>query len=121
MAATGLAGFVLAAIALHLLRPDLDPVHSQMSLYLIGAWGWLLQAAYVLLSLAMCVLAWGLYRALPPTARSIAPLLMFVPAGPALSTTPSSWVEPPGASHSLGGLVRSEETTSERPAQLTNS
>ena len=40
--------FVAAAVALHLLRPDLDPVHSQMSLYLIGAHGrWLACNAYL--------------------------------------------------------------------------
>lgn len=105
LAAVGLAGFVLAAVALHLLRPDLDPVHSQMSLYLIGAWGGLLQAAYVLLALSMCVLAWGLYRVLPQAARSIAPLLMFVPAGISLSTTAYAWMDLPDAQRSLEGLV----------------
>ena len=42
IAATSLSVFVLACIALHPLRPDLEPFASQMSLYLIGDWGWLL-------------------------------------------------------------------------------
>lgn len=105
LAITGIACFVAAAVALHLLRPDLDPVHSQMSLYLIGAWGPLLQAAYVALSVAMIGLCVGLYDALQPAARSTAPLLMFVLAGLSLSITAYAWMDLPGIDASLEGLV----------------
>jgi hypothetical protein len=105
LAAAGLSVFVVAAIALHLLRPDLDPVHSQMSLYLVGAWGWLLQAAYVALSVAMVGLAWGLLRDAEPAARSAAPLLMFVLGGLCLSATAYAWMDMPGVEASLEGLV----------------
>ncbi|WP_202839623.1 DUF998 domain-containing protein [Luteimonas saliphila] len=105
LALTGLAAFVLAAIALHLLRPDLDPVERQMSLYLIGAWGPLLQAAYVALGAAMAGLAWGVYRALPSHARSAAPVLMFALGGASLATTAYAWMDMPGADMTMEGLV----------------
>lgn len=105
LAATGLACFVIAAVALHLLRPDLDPVHSQMSLYLIGAWGWLLQAAYVALSLAMVMLAWDLRQGAAAPARSSAALLMFGLGATCLSTTAYAWMDMPGVEASLEGLV----------------
>ncbi|ATD67821.1 hypothetical protein CNR27_10600 [Luteimonas chenhongjianii] len=61
-AAAGLLGFVASALALHLLRPDLDPVASQMSLYLIGDRGALLQVAYVGLGPGVAALGWGRRR-----------------------------------------------------------
>lgn len=105
LAVAGLAWFVVAAVALHLLRPDLDPVHSQMSLYLIGPWGWLLQAAYVALSVAMVVLAWDLRQGAAAAARSSAPLLMFGLGAICLSTTAYAWMDMPGVDVGLEGLV----------------
>ena len=105
LALAGLAAFVLAAVALHLLRPDLDPVAHQMSLYLIGPWGPLLQAAYVALAVAMVGLAWGLYRAAPAPARSAAPLLAFALAAISLATTAYAWMDMPGVDRTLEGLV----------------
>jgi hypothetical protein len=105
LAAGGIAAFATAAVALHLLRPDLDPVHSQMSLYLIGAHGAWLQAAYVALGIAMTGLAVGLYRTLAAGARSAAPLLCFGLGGASLSTTAYAWMDLPGVDASLEGLV----------------
>ncbi len=105
LAAAGLACFLAAALALHLLRPELDPVASQMSLYLIGPWGWLLRAAYVALSVAMVGLAWDAWRSIDPAARSAAPLLMFVLAGLCLSTTAYAGMDLSDAGPSLEGLV----------------
>lgn len=105
LALAGLAAFVAAAVALHLLRPDLDPVHSQMSLYLIGAHGRWLQAAYVALGAGMMALAAGWYRALDTDVRSAAPLLCFVLGGLSLSTTAYAWMDLPGVDASLEGLV----------------
>ncbi|WP_233198718.1 MULTISPECIES: DUF998 domain-containing protein [Luteimonas] len=92
-------------MALHLLRPELDPVRSQMSLYLIGDWGPLLQAAYATLGIAMIALAWGLYQATVPAARSGAPLLLFVIGGMSLTTTAYAWMDLPGVDASFEGLV----------------
>lgn len=105
LAASGILAFATAALALHLLRPDLDPVHSQMSLYLIGAHGAWLQAAYVALGIAMTGLGVCLYRTLAADARSTAPLLCFLLGGASLSTTAYAWMDLPGMDASLEGLV----------------
>ncbi len=105
LAATGIAWFVVAAVALHLLRPDLDAIDSQMSLYLIGAWGALLQSAYAALGAGMVGLAVGLYRAMPVSARSVAPMLLFVLAALSLTTTAYAWMDLPARDRTLEGLV----------------
>ncbi|WP_158636441.1 DUF998 domain-containing protein [Luteimonas marina] len=105
LALAGIACFLVAATALHLLRPELDPVDSQMSLYLIGAWGPLLQGAYVMLGIAMTGLAIGLYRGMPPAARSAAPLLMFALGGLSLAITAYAWMDLPGLDATMEGLV----------------
>ncbi|WP_165967497.1 DUF998 domain-containing protein [Luteimonas aestuarii] len=105
LAAAGIACFLAAAIALHLLRPDLDPVHSQMSLYLIGAHGAWLQAAYVALGIAMVGLAFGVYRSLAIEARSAVPLLCFVLGSLSLSTTAYAWMDLPGVDASFEGWL----------------
>ncbi|MCD9026667.1 DUF998 domain-containing protein [Luteimonas sp. BDR2-5] len=105
LALSSILVFVAAALALHGLRPELDPVHSQMSLYLIGAWGPLLQAAYACLSIGMIALAVGLRRAMVPASRSAAPLLLFVLGGIALTTTAYAWMDLPGLDRTLEGLV----------------
>lgn len=105
LAVACLAFFLAAAVALHVLRPELDPVHSQMSLYLIGPWGSLLQAAYVALALAMAGLAWNAWRTAPLPARSAAPLLMLGLGGLCLCITAYAWMDMPGVDASFEGLV----------------
>lgn len=105
MALVGITCFLIAAVALHLLRPDLDAVESQMSLYLVGPWGPLLQGAYAALGMAIATLAIGLYRALALPARSAAPVLMLVLAAVSLATTAYAWMDLPGVDASLEGLV----------------
>lgn len=105
VAAVSLALFLLAGVALHPLRPDLDPVVSQMSLYLIGDWGWLLQLAYVALAIGMVVLGHGLRQAHVAHARSSAALTMFALAGLSLVTTAYAWMDLPGVDDSLEGFV----------------
>ncbi|WP_257644158.1 DUF998 domain-containing protein [Luteimonas salinisoli] len=73
----GIAAFMLAGVALHWLRADLDWVHVPLSFYLLQGEGRWLQAGYVALALAIVLLAAGLYRALVPPARSGAPVLLF--------------------------------------------
>lgn len=105
LAVACLAFFVVAAVALHVLRPELDPVHSQMSLYLIGPWGPLLQAAYVALALAIAGLAWDAWRNAPGPARSGAPLLMLGLGGFCLTVTAYAWMDLPGVEPGFEGLV----------------
>ncbi|MET0327773.1 MAG: DUF998 domain-containing protein [Luteimonas sp.] len=105
VAAAALALFLVAGVALHLLRPELDPVDSQMSLYLIGAWGPLLQIAYVALGVGMVSLGRGLRLAHAPASRSVAALLLFALAGASLSITAYAWMDLPGVDRSMEGLI----------------
>lgn len=105
LAFAGLAWFVIAAGVIHGIRSDLDPVASQMSLYLIGDAGLLLQSAYAALGLAMCGLALNLYRSAPRETRSALPLLLFVLAAVSLTTTAFAWMDMPGTGRTLQGLI----------------
>lgn len=111
LALTSLALFVLITLTVHLLRPDLDVVHNQMSLYLIGPWGHLLQSAYGLLSMGMLALVYGLQRSLQPRARSLMPPLLFGTAAIALCITAYAWMDMPGVPVTLQGRVHGRAAT----------
>ncbi len=66
----GIAYFALIIVALHFLRPDLDPISQPTSQYAAGPYGFLMTSAFLSLSLASFALAFGLARALPQPARS---------------------------------------------------
>jgi hypothetical protein len=66
------------------LRPDLDWRHAPLSNYLKGHYGGWVRGAYYVLSMALVLLGVGLYAALRPHARRLAPLLLLVVAGVAL-------------------------------------
>ncbi|HJR75219.1 MAG TPA: DUF998 domain-containing protein [Luteimonas sp.] len=87
IAIAGLAFFCAVAIAVQFLRTDLDWRLAPMSFYLLGAYGYWLQAAYFALAGALVMIAYAYYSALSPQARSGAPALMFVLAAVGLCTT----------------------------------
>ncbi|MDH5823923.1 DUF998 domain-containing protein [Luteimonas sp. RD2P54] len=95
-ALSAIAAFVLAALAAHLLRPDLDWVDVPLSVYLLGTQGRWLQGGYLALALAILLLAGGLYRALAPAGRSAAPLLLFVMGAGGLAVTAFAPTAQPG-------------------------
>lgn len=105
IALTSLAMFVGITIVVHLLRPDLDVVRNQMSLYLIGPWGHLLQSGYCVLSAGMLALVFGLHGNLQPQARSRIPVALFVTAAVALCITAYAWMDMPHAHITLQGRV----------------
>jgi len=105
IALAGVAAFALAAVAVHLLRPELDGVDAQMSVYLVGPWGALLQAGYAALAAGILALAVGLYRVPPAAARSVAPLLLFAIAAPSLVVTALAPMRFPGEALRLVHLV----------------
>ncbi len=87
MAFAGVTVFAGTAFALQLLRRDLDWIKTPMSYYLNGPYGDVLIAAYLALSVSLFALGIGFYRGALPSARSAAPLLLFVVAGVALALT----------------------------------
>lgn len=86
LAAIVLVGFLLVAIGLQFVRADLDWQRATLSRYLTGPYGLLLRTMYCLLGLAIIGLAVGLYGGLQRSARSAAPVLLFVVAALALAT-----------------------------------
>nr|WP_295382856.1 DUF998 domain-containing protein [Pseudoxanthomonas sp.] len=97
--------FLLIALALQFLRPDLDWMRTPLSFYLVGPYGPLLQGAYGLLSLGLVGLGMSAYRSGAAHARSAAPLLLFVIAGTALIVTALAETPFPGRALTLRGLV----------------
>lgn len=62
--------FVLAITALHVLRPDHDPIARTTSQYVGGPYGFLMTSAFAAIGLACAALATGLHRSLPAGARA---------------------------------------------------
>lgn len=84
-ATAGACLFLATALALQFVRHDLDWQDATLSRYLLGPYGLLLRTMYCVLSVAIVCLAAGLYVRLASTARSAAPLLLFVGGASALS------------------------------------
>ena len=70
VALAGIAYFVLAIVALHFLRPDLNPIQQPTSAYAVGPYGWIMASAFFSASVAWFALVRGLARAVAQPARS---------------------------------------------------
>ncbi len=73
---SGLVYFAVAIIALHLLRPEHNPIIQPTSEYAVGTYGFVMTTAFFSMSLASFALVVGLSQALPPPARSRAGLVL---------------------------------------------
>jgi hypothetical protein len=105
IALAAIGAFIVAAIAVHLLRPELDGTHAQLSVYLVGPWGALLQAGYVTLAVGIVALAIALYGVPPPPRRSAAPLLLFSIGAASLVVTSFAPMRFPGEELRLVHLI----------------
>lgn len=83
----GMLVFVVITVAVQCLRPELDWQNAPLSFYLLGPHGHWLQAAYVVLAVALVLLGAGYYLALPGNGRSAAAWLLFACAGAGLCVT----------------------------------
>lgn len=95
LAVFAFASVVLFAIvcgAVQFLRPDLDPLRAQLSLYLTGDYGALVRFVYYVLAAGLVALGCSAYHASDPARRSAAPLLLFILAGIALGPVAASEV-----------------------------
>lgn len=101
----GVMLFVLIATTLQFLRSDLDWQRMPLSFYLIGEYSLWMRAAYFVLALTILGLALGLYGALQPSARSIAPLGLFMVAALALVIVVFATTDIPKHDATLHGLV----------------
>lgn len=105
IALVGLLAFSVVAVAVQVLRSDLDWMDAPLSLYLLDAYGHWLQTAYVVLALALASLGAGYYFALRDGRRSAAPWLLFVCAGVGLCVTALAHSNLPGHAPTLEGFV----------------
>lgn len=105
VALAGTLLFVAVAATLQWLRHDLDWLDAPLSFYLLGAYGHALQAAYVVLGVALVCLGAGFHGALRPDARSAAPWLLFAVAAVALVVTALTHSNLPARAPTLQGFV----------------
>lgn len=105
VAMMGIAAFAIACVAMQFVRPDMDWIRTPMSFYLLGPSGWVLQAAYGALAVALLALAMGYYRGLAHQTRSAAPLLLFSIGAVALVVTALARSNLPDAAPTLEGWV----------------
>jgi hypothetical protein len=70
LAIVGIAYFALIIVALHFLRPDLNPLSRPTSEYAVGPYGFLMTSAFFSMSLASFALVIGLYQGVSQRARS---------------------------------------------------
>jgi hypothetical protein len=101
----GICIFIAVAIAVQCLRGDLHWQDAPLSFYLLDAWGHWLQAAYVVLAIALVALGAGYYLALPKGHRSAAPGLLFTAATISLCLTALAHSNLPGHAPTLEGFV----------------
>lgn len=93
--------FATTCALMQWLRTDLDWRDAPLSSYLKGSYGIWVRAAYYGLSLALMLLGVGLYKALRPQARSVAPVLLLVMAGIALAITAITETDLPYLDHDM--------------------
>jgi hypothetical membrane protein len=62
--------YALAVVALHVLRPEYDPISRVTSNYAVGPYGYLMTATFFAIAAALLALSFGLSRTLASTARS---------------------------------------------------
>jgi uncharacterized membrane protein YozB (DUF420 family) len=70
VAIVGVAYFAGIIVALHFLRPELDPLSRPTSEYAVGPYGFLMTSAFFSMSLASFALVIGLYLGVSRSARS---------------------------------------------------
>jgi hypothetical protein len=72
----GIAVYLVNLAALHLLRPDVNPMSDPVSTYAVGPYGFLFIAANIGSGLAALALTLGLYRGIAPRGRSYVGLFL---------------------------------------------
>jgi hypothetical protein len=70
VALVGIASFVVILVALHVLRPDHDPLRQTTSEYAVGPYGFLMTTAFFSMSVSALALVVGLAQGVSQSARS---------------------------------------------------
>jgi hypothetical membrane protein len=103
------AGFVLLVVTLHLVRTDVDPLKQGVSRYAVGQYGYVVNAAFLLLALALLETGIGFRRSAPNSVTMGEWLLWASAAGMALvAFFPLRSADSTAAKnlpHQLGGMI----------------
>jgi hypothetical protein len=104
--------YVLAVFAMHLLQPEISPLRVPMSVYVLGANGYLMTSTYFVLCTGLLGVGFGLIKALPRTRLikiAFAVALIACTGVLVAGIFPLDWPPPPrtssGRLHALGGML----------------
>ncbi len=76
LAIVGMAYYLVSVVAVHLLRPDIDPVSEPVSYYAVGPYGFFVGIAIFALGVGSLALTLGLRLGIAPPGRSRVGLLL---------------------------------------------
>lgn len=110
--------FVVALIALHVLRPDLAPSRTMISRYAIGPYGSLMTSAFVAAAMADLMLLLGLLRVGPRTRSAWAAEVLLGIAVVGLLTSAAFPMDVPPASTTLAGRIHEASFMANVPCSL---
>ena len=105
MAIVGIAYFAIIIIALHFLRPDLNPLSQPTSEYAVGPYGFLMTSAFLSISVASFALVIGLYQGVSQRARSRIGLGLLGVWGVGVLIAMSFPIDPEGAPQTISGTI----------------
>ena len=105
LALGGTTFFLIVIVAMHILSPDIDPVHRPTSEYATGPFGYLMASAFLALSLATWVLVAGLNEDLRPRGAERIGLFFLAWFAIALLIAAAFPLDPEGAPRSLAGTI----------------
>jgi hypothetical protein len=97
--------FVVALLALHVLRPDYAPRSHFISDYAVGEYGWVMTTAFLALSGGCCTLMAGLWTAGPKTVIGRLGALLLGVASIGLIITAIYKTDLPGAPYTRSGEI----------------
>lgn len=105
IAIAGAAYFGLAIVALHFLKPDLDPVSRMTSEYANGPYGFVMTSAFFSMVLASAALILALYRGAPRHALSLTGLVFLGMWAVGVTVAMIFPIDPGGVPVTLAGTI----------------
>jgi uncharacterized membrane protein YozB (DUF420 family) len=105
VAIVGIAYFATIIIALHFLRPDLNPLSQPTSEYAVGPYGFLMTSAFFSVSLGSLALVAGLYQGVSQQARSRIGLVLLGIWGVGVLIAMLFPIDPEGAPQTISGTI----------------
>lgn len=105
VALVAIAYFAAIIVALHVLRPDRNPIQRPTSEYAVGPYGWLMTSAFFSMSAASFALVLGLSHGVSAPARSRLGLGLLGLWGVGVLIAMTFPIDPDGATPTLAGTI----------------